>query len=214
MLALPRRPAERLSRWVGWGMVSLRFAWRLARRRRVRKVLLWLVSRLTRRLGWRRAVRLVLLWLVVRLIRLFGWRRAVRLLFRGASHWRLVLAAVWRATVLLLRAGRSALMLAGWARARRSALLNHRTTDALRSTVSPKPRHLSAADRRSGGQLVEELRRTLPLRVARRRDEIRRSVLAAFGVDPNWRPPSRRTVGVTGAADRRPRPELGARSSR
>ena len=194
-------------------MVFLRFAWRLASRRWARRVLLWLIVRLTRWVGWRRAVRLLLLWLVVRLIRLFGWQRAVRLLFRGASHWRLLVAAVWRATVLLLRAGRSALTLAGWARARRSASLNHRTTNALRSTGSPEPRRLSAADRRSGGQLVQELRTTLPSRVARRRDEIRRSVLAAFGVDPNWRPPSRRTAGVTSAVDRKPRPELGANSS-
>jgi hypothetical protein len=213
-LALPRPPAQRLSGWVGWGMVFLRFAWRLASRRWTRRVLLWLIVRLTRWVGWRRAVRLLLLWLVVRLIRLFGWRRAVRLLFRGASHWRLLVAAVWRATVLLLRAGRSALTLAGWARARRSASLNHRTTNALRSTDSPKPRRLSTADRRSGGQLVQELRTTLPSRVARRRDEIRRSLLAAFGVDPNWRPPSRRTAGATSAVDRKPRPELGASSSR
>jgi hypothetical protein len=195
-------------------MAFLRFAWRLASRRWARRVLLWLIVRLTRWVGWRRAVRLLLLWLVVRLIRLFGWRRAVRLLFRGASHWRLLVEAVRRATVLLLRAGRTTLTLAGWARARRSASLNHRTPDALRSTDSPKPRRLPAADKRSGGQLAQELRTTLPLRVARRRDEIRRSLLAAFGVDPNWRPPSRRTVSATSVVDRKPRPELGTSSSR
>lgn len=186
-------------------MAFLRFAWRLARRRWARRVLLWLTVRLTRWVGWRRAVRLLLLWLTFRLIRLFGWRRAMRLLFRGASHWRLLVTAVWRATVLLLRAGRSALTLTGRVRAHRSASLNRRTTHALRSTVSPEPRRISAADRRSGGQLVQELRTTLPLRVARRRDEIRRSLLAAFGVDPNWRPPSRRTAGPTNAVDREPR---------
>jgi hypothetical protein len=195
-------------------MVFLRFAWRLASRRWARRMLLWLTVRLTRWVGGRRAVRLLLLWLTVRLIRLFGWRRAMRLLFRGVSHWLLLVAAVWRASVLLLRAGRSALTLAGRARAHRSASLNRRTTNALRSTVSPKPRRLSAADSRSGGQLVQELRTTLPSRVARRRDEIRRSLLAAFGVDPNWRPPSRRTAGPTSSVDRKPRPELGATSAR
>ena len=195
-------------------MVFLRFVWRLASRRWARRALLWLVVRLSRWVGWRRAVRLLLLWLVVRLIRWFGWGRAARLLLRGASHWRLLVAAVWRATVLMLRAGRSALTLAGWVRARRSAALNHRTTHALSSTVTARPRLLSAADMRSGGQLVKELRTTLPSRVARRRDEIRRSVLAAIGVDPNWRPPSRRTVAATSAADLKPRPELGASSQR
>ena len=194
-------------------MVFLRFIWRLVRRRRARRVLLWLIVRMTRWVGLRRAVRLLLLWLVVRLIRLFGWRRAARLLLRSASRWRLLVAAAWRAARLLLRAGGSTLMLAGWVGARRSASLNHRTIGALRSTVSPKPRRLSAADMRSGGQLVQELRTTLPSRVARRRDEIRRSILAAFGVDPDWRPPSRRTVGTTSAADRKPRTELGANSS-
>jgi hypothetical protein len=194
-------------------MGFLRFIWRLVKRRRARRVLLWLIVRVTRWVGLRRAVRLLLLWLVVRLIHLFGWRRAARLLLRSASHWRLLVAAVRRAAGLLLRAGRSALMLAGWVGARRSASLNHRTTGALRSTVSPKPRRLSAADTRSGGQLVQGLRTTLPSRVARRRDEIRRSILAAFGVDPDWRPPSRRTVGTTSAPDRKPRPELGANSS-
>jgi hypothetical protein len=206
--------AQRLSGWVRWGMVSLRFAWRLARHRWARRVLLWLIARLSRWVRWRRGMRLLLLWLVVRLIRLFGWRRAVRLLARGAGHWRLLLAAVWRATVLLLRAGRSALMLAGWARAHRSASLDHRRTNALGSTVSPKPRRLSVADSRSGRQLLQELRTTLPSRVARRRDEIRRSVLAAFGVDPDWRPASRRTVGATSAANRKRQPELGTSSSR
>ena len=194
-------------------MAFLRFAWRLGSRRWARRVLFWLIVRLSRLVGWRRAVRLLLLWIVVRLIGVFGWRRALRLLVRGASHWRLLVAAVWRATVLLLRAGRSALMLAGWARSRRAASLNHRPTYALRSAAGPKPRRLTAADRRSGGQLVQELRTTLPSRVARRRDEIRRSVLAAFGVDPNWRPPSRRTVSATSLADRKPRPELGKSSS-
>jgi hypothetical protein len=195
-------------------MAFLRFIWRLVRRRRLaRRVLLWLIVHVTRWVGLRRAVRLLLLWLVVRLIHWFGWRRAARLLLRGASHWRLLVAAVRRAAGLLLRAARSALMLAGWVGARRSASLNHRTVGALRSTVTPKPRRLSAADMRSGGQLVQELRTTLPSRIARRRDEIRRSILAAFGVDPNWRPPSRRTVGTTNAADRKPRPELDANSS-
>jgi hypothetical protein len=193
-------------------MVLLRLIWRLVRRRRARKVLLWLTVRVTRWVGLRRAVRLLLLWLVVRLIGLFGWRRAGRLLLRGASRWRLLVAAVRRAAGLLLRAGRSALMLAGWVGARRSASLNHRTIGALRSTNSPKPRRLPAADMRPAGQLVQELRTTLPSRVARRRDEIRRSILAAFGVDPDWRPPSRRTVGTTSAADRKPRAELGANS--
>jgi hypothetical protein len=172
-------------------MVFFYFVWRLVRRRWVRRVLLWLV---------------------VRLIRLFGWRRAVRLLFRGRGRWRLLAVGVWRAVVLLLRVGRSALMLAGRVRARSSPSLTHRTPAVLRSTVVPKRRRLTAADTRSVRQLGEELRRTLPSRVARRRDDIRRSVLAALGVDPNWRPPSRRAVGPTTAADRKPRPELGERA--
>jgi hypothetical protein len=194
-------------------MVFLRFIWRLVRRRRARRVLLWLIVRVARWVGLRRAVRLLLLWLVVRVIRLFGWRRVARLLLRSAGRWRLLVAAVRRAAGLLLRAGASALMLAGWVEARRSASLNHRTIGALRSTVSSKPRRLPAADMRSGVQLAQELRTTWPSRVARRRDEIRRSILAAFGVDPNWRPPSRRTVGTTSAADRRPRPEQGGNPS-
>lgn len=169
-------------------MVFLHFVWRLVRRRWVRRLLLWLV---------------------VRLIRVFGWRRAAQLLLRGRGRWRVLAVGLWGAAVLLLRVGRSALMLAGWLRARSSPSLAHRITGALRSTVVPKRQRLPAADTRSAWQLGEGLRTTLPSRVARRRDDIRRSVLGAFGVDPDWRPPSRRAVGATTAADRKPRRELG-----
>jgi len=172
-------------------MVFLRLLWRLVRARWVRRVLFWLVFRL---------------------IRMFGWRRAVRLVFRERARWRSLAVGAWRAAVLLLRVGRSALMLAGWLRARATALLNHRTTYVLRSAGASERRRLSAAGTRQGLQTRQARPSTLSSRVARRRDDIRRSVLAAIGVDPNWRPPSRRAVGAASAADRTTRAELGKSS--
>ncbi len=59
------------------------------------------------RLGRRRWMRRVLLWLVVRLIRLFGWRRAVRFALRGSGRSRLLLLALWRATIRRLGLARA-----------------------------------------------------------------------------------------------------------
>ena len=143
-------------------MAFLRFAWRLARRRWARRVLLWLTVRLTRWVGWRRAVRLLLLWLTVRLIRLFGWRPAMRLLFRGASHWRLLVVAVWRATVLMLRASRSALTLAG--RARHTGQ-RHSTAEQLTLCVRQSVRNLGSYRRQIGdppGKLCKSFGRPCP----------------------------------------------------
>ena len=138
------------------------------------------------RIIWRmvrhRWTRRILVWVVVRLIRLFGWRRAVKLLFRGRGRWRLLAAALWRAAVRLLRVGRRVLILTGRPGPGRQRLMENRA------------KH----DRGKRGW-----RR----RIALRRDELRRSALAAVGVDPEWRPPSRRrlseatVLGLKGHSD-------------
>lgn len=184
--------AQRLAGRVEGGMAFLGLIWRLVRRRWVRRMLFWIAARL---------------------IRWFGLRRTVRLLFRDRSRWRVLAVAVWRATGLLLRAARSVLMLAGW-RGARSALSSYRTSDALSSAAAPRRRRLPETGMRSSWQLGHDLRANLPSRVARHRDGIRRSVLAALGIDPNWRPPSRRAIGPPGAADRKRRPVLHENSLR
>lgn len=144
------------------------------------------------RLVRRRWVRRVLFWLVVRLLRLFGWRRVVKLLFRGRGGWRALLVGTWRAAVRLLRVGKSALLLVGWTRARAPRRLGHGGGGGSRSAV---------------------VSWRLSSRIARRRDELRRSLFAAVGVDPEWRPKSRQRIGDGSMAGHRVRSQLGDRSS-
>ena len=144
------------------------------------------------RLVRRRWVRRVLFWVVARLLRLFGWRRVVKLLFRGRGGWRALLVGTWRAAVRLLRLGRSALLLIGWTRARAPLRLAHGA---------------------GGGSRPAVLSWSLSSRIARRRDELRRSLFAAVGVDPEWRPRSRRGIGDGRPAGRQARSQLGDSSS-
>ena len=145
------------------------------------------------RLVRRRWVRRMLLWLVVRLLRLFGWRRVVRLLARGRGGWRLLALGAWRTAIRLLRLGRSVLVLIGWAGAR-------------------TPRRLGRRRARNAKQR-KALSRSFSSRVAHRRDNLRRSLLAAVGVDPGWRPKSRRRIGDGSVAGHRVRSQLGETSS-
>lgn len=168
--------------------------------------------RLLWRLARRRWVRRVLFWIVVRLIRLFGWRRAVRLLVRGRGRWRLVALGVWRATVRLIRVGRPDLLLIGWLRGRATRSLGDGMGHTSRSSGSPRRRRLRAADAVSIIRDSRGLRTRLPSRLAHRRDDLRRSILAAVGVDPEWRPPSRR-VGGASAIGRESPPEIGGATS-
>ena len=164
------------------------------------------------RLVRRRWVRQMLLWLVVRLLRLFGWRRAVKLAFRERRHWRTLAVGAWRAAVGLLRVGRAAFILLGWLRPRVWRPLRQGTTYALRrSTVAPAPRRLRAGDEQSVLRLSPTLRAKWAPRVARRRDEVRRSLLAAVGVDPYWRPARKPRAGDARAIGPKNRPELGDR---
>jgi hypothetical protein len=164
-------------------MVMLRVLWRLVRHRWTRKILLWVA---------------------VRLLRLFGWRRALKLLFRGRGRWRLLAVGVWRVAVRLLRVGRSALTLSGWPRARRRPLLGHgkhsRHGATLGSTLRPRLTHDAKRSTLRPRLTHGAKRSTLGPRLARRRDELRRLALTALGIDPDWRPPSRRGIG-TGTAN-------------
>lgn len=163
--------------------------------------LLWRVIR-------RRWVRRVLFWIIVRLLRLFGWRRVVRLLFRGRWRWRAIASGLWRVAVGLLRMARSLLMLGG-ARTRSSRPLGHRTRAGLRSGVGPRRRRLESGGTPRARQLRRRLRTRLAPELARRRDDLRRAVLASVGVDPDWQPPSRRALRDPSAVGRGTRPELG-----
>jgi hypothetical protein len=166
--------------------------------------------RLLWRLARRRWVRRFLVWLVIRLIRLFGWRRTVKLLFRGRRRWRVLAMGAWRATVRLLRMGRPALMLIGWLRTEAPRQLGDGISDRPGSRVVRRRRRSWAAEALFL-KLPESIRTDLPPRLAHRRDELRRSVFAAVGADPNWQPPSRRRVGDANAVVRRKRPEIGDR---
>lgn len=163
--------------------------------------------RLLWRLARRRWVRRVLLWLVVRLIRLFGWRRAVKLLFRGRRRWRFLALGVWRAAVRLLRLGRSAWVLIGWVGARTPRrLVDGR--EARRAPVLLGGWRLRAADALGIRPLPREVRTSLPSRLARRRDELRRAVLTAVGVDPEWRPAREARGGERSSIGGESRPQL------
>jgi len=156
-------------------MVFIRLFWRVVRRRWVRRFLLWIV---------------------LRLLRAFGWRRAVRLLFRGRNPWRVLALGAWRAAVRVLRLGRATLLMIAWARERRSQPLGPGTRAARLSAGTPARRRLQAAYAQRSSQLPQDLRTQWRPRLARRRDHLRRSVFAAIGMDPDWRPPSRRGTGV------------------
>jgi hypothetical protein len=147
-------------------MALLRFLWRVARRR-------WVMR--------------LLLWLAVRLVRLFGWRRSVKLVFRQRRRFRFVAVGMWRATVGLLRFGMSAWILIGWIRKHGPRALGH-GKGTLRSQVSPELGRLRAADPPWPLDRRRHARTNFSSRLARRRDELRRSVLVAVGVDPGWRP--------------------------
>ncbi len=185
------------------------------------------------RLARSRWARRMLFWLVLRLLRWFGWRRAAKLAFRGRRHWRILAVGAWRAAVRLLRLGRLTFILLGWLGPRAWRVLRPSTRHTLqRSTVVPTHRRLRAGDEQSALRLPPTLRvpRTLRVpptvradwapRLARRRDEVRRSLLAAVGVDPNWRPArkprageARAIAGEARAVGHRNRPELGDRIS-
>jgi hypothetical protein len=140
----------------------------------------------------------MLFWLVTRLIRLFGWRRAVKMVFRNRRHLRLAVIGGWRATVRLLRLGRSAWRLLGWIREHGPQLLTG-GRKALRLGAGPNHRGGHAA-LRPRAYPTGTFRTNLTSRVLHRRDKVRGSLLAAVGMDPNWRP------------DRKARPQLGDRT--
>jgi hypothetical protein len=158
-------------------MALLRLLWRLLRRRRLARVLLWVVTRL---------------------IRLFGWRRAVKVVFRNRRYLRITGIGAWRATVRLLRMGRSAWRLLGWIREHGPQLLAG-GRKALRLTTGHSHRGGHAA-LRPRAHPTATVRKNLMSRVLHRRDVVRGSLLTAVGMDPNWRP------------DRKARPQLGDRT--
>ncbi len=147
-------------------MTVLRFFWRAVRRRPVLRVLLWIVVRL---IGW------------------FGWRRSVKLVFRQRRRGLAIALGLWRATVGLLRLGRLAWILIGWIRQHSPRLLGHRK-ETLQSQLFPERRGLRAPDTARSLHVRGTVGPNVSSRLARRRDELRRSVLAAIGVDPEWRP--------------------------
>ena len=162
------------------------------------------------RLARRRWVRRLLVWLVIRLLRLFGWRRVVRLLFRGRTPWRVLAAGVWRAAVWLLRRSPVLIPLV-WPRARALRRLT-RPGDTRRSgfLTTPQPQGAGASWTL---QLSRSVRANMSPRLARRRDEIRRSLFAAVGVDPDWMPPSRRRASGARSVTGSNRAELGETTS-
>jgi|SRR5579875_1646367 len=150
--------------------------------------LVWWVCR-------RRWVRRAVLWLVARLIRMFGWRRAMKLLFRERRHWRFAAMGAWRAAVRLLRWGRSAWLLIGWVRAHMPRRLGGGTSRSQLSSGSWR----RLADAQLALHQRGARRAGLRPQLARRRDSIRRSILGAIGVDPDWRPARKGRGGVAGA---------------
>lgn len=185
-------------------MLLIRILWRLVR-------LPWPLVRLLWRLIRRRWLRRLLLWLGVRLIRKSGWRRTAKLLFRGRRHWRLLAKSAWRTALGLLLLGRLAFRLIGWLGAHRPRSLGgQKPRKGLRTRVVPR---LGAAEAQSTHRLGVERRTTLQRRVAQRRDVIRRSLLSAVGVDPNWRPARRPPSNRAGVIGREPHPELGDATS-
>jgi hypothetical protein len=162
-----------------WRLVHL--PWRLARS--VRRI-----ARLLRRIFGRRWLRRLVLWLLARQVRRSGWRGTAKFLFREVRHLRALMAASWRAAIGLLWLGRRIVHLIGWIRAHTPRALGQQTHKSLRARIVPR---LAAGEAAPTRQLSRELRNTLPRRVAHRRDVIRRSLFAAVGIDPNWRPARR-----------------------
>src|SRR5579875_46477 len=118
------------------------------------------------RLARRRWVRRVLVWLMVRLIRLFGLRRVVRLLFRGRTPWRMLATGLWRATVWLLRRGTILIPLAT-PRAHILRRLGRGSADSRRSILMPRGQRPHPADTPWTLQLSRSVRTNLAPRVAR-----------------------------------------------
>ena len=129
--------------------------------------------------------RRLLAWLLVRQVRRSGVRGTAKLLLRGA---RLLLTASWRTTLGLFRLGRGVIRLIGWLDAHRPRALGQRDQRSLRARIILA---LPASRVATAGAYPLPLRTPLSRRVAHRRDVIRRSLLAAVGVDPNWRPARR-----------------------
>jgi hypothetical protein len=146
------------------------------------------IARLVRRLLGQRWFRRLLSWLLVRQVRRSGARGTARLLLRAA---RVLLSASWRTTLGLLRLSRQVIRLIGWLDAHRPAALGRSSRRSLPARIIralPSSRPAAAAEHPS------RRRPTLSRRVAQRRDVIRRSLLAAVGADPNWRPARRSTT--------------------
>jgi hypothetical protein len=123
----------------------------------------------------------------IRLISFFWWLARHRLT-RRVLLWivvRLIRRFGLRRSLKLLFGGRRRwrfLALGAW----RAAVMLLRVGRTVLRLAGPQARARRGLDRRT----------PLTRRLARRRDRIRRSVLAAAGVDPNWRPPSRRGLGA------------------
>ena len=163
-------------------MLFLRLLWLLIR-------LPWWLARLPRRLARllgelfrERWFRRLLAWLLVRQVRRSGVRGTAKLLARGV---RLLLKASWRTTLGMFWLGKRVIHLIGWLDQHRPAMLARRSQRSLRARIIlglPASRSPTTADHRA------QKRAPISRRVAHRRDVIRRSLLSAVGVDPNWRP--------------------------
>jgi hypothetical protein len=167
---------------------AIRLLWWLVR-------LPWRLARLPRRLLGSRWLRRLLLWWLGRKVRESGWRGTATYLFRQRRHLRTLVVASWRATVGLLRMGRRIVRLIAWVHAHTPRALGQRAQGTLRARVVPG---LTAGDRASDRwlSLASQPRTPMSRRVAHRRDVIRRSVLSAVGVDPNWRPARTRSERI------------------
>lgn len=146
------------------------------------------IARLIRRLLGQRWFRRLLSWLLVRQVRRSGARGTARLLLRAA---RLLLTASWRTTLGLLRLSRRVIRLIGWLDAHRPPALRARRRRSLPGRII---RALPPSQPAPGAGPLARRPATLSRRVAHRRDVIRRSLLAAVGVDPDWRPARRGTA--------------------
>lgn len=147
-----------------------------------------LLLRFAWRVIWRRPIFKMLLWVVLTLVRRFGWRRSAKFAFAQRRRGYAAVRGLWRAAVRLLRLGRSVWTLIAWVRRNLPRLLRGGGTQALRSASVPQDRRLRAPYVTRSLDTQRPVRPNLSSRVARRRDEVRRSLLAAMGVDPNWRP--------------------------
>lgn len=167
-------------------MAFLRFLWRSIRRRPVLRLLLRTV---------------------LRLVRWFGWWRSAKLVFRQRRHGYAGAVALWRASLRLLRLGRAAWFLIGWIRRHGPRLFAH-GKETLGFQVLAERRRLRAPGTASVLR-IRTVRPNLTSRMARHRDELRRSVLSAMGVDPEWRPNRKRHGAHARATGRERHPRLG-----